>query len=121
MTATIARNNSWIYYAGISLLIGGVVYYLANRGYAEVSETGYEFGLALMSACNRQDFEQIRKIDQQFEQLVAANKMPEYDEKVLRDIIDSANSGEWNVANRHIRSLMNAQIDSSLAITKSSD
>ena len=84
----------------------GVLIMFMNRGYERISEQGYKYSLALISACNRQDEIRVRLIATE----VSESQLPEYDRSVIVGIADTALSGDWQQAARRARALLKAQV-----------
>ncbi len=116
------KENSNRFYTPISaiLLISilGVAYGYLNYGYPEVSEQGFEYGMALMSACNRQDQARVDIIANGVTRDLNEKRLPQSDAEVLLQIIRLANASDWKAAIEESRKLLDAQVDSKLAMQK---
>ena len=89
----------------ISLLVIGLAIWM-NSGYSHISERGYDYALALVSACSRRDETRVQEIA---EEVVAAG-LPEYDRRVILKITETALSGNWQSASGEARTLLNSQV-----------
>ena len=78
--------------------------------YSEISPTAYEYSKALYSVCNRQDETRLALIAEQIASARAAAQLQEAEADWLGDIIASAQAGDWQVAARDARQLMEAQV-----------
>ncbi len=85
-------------------------FWLMNRGYGDVSPRTYEFSGALYSACLKKNEEQVA---------IVAEMLKETDDKIvsrkerkwLRDIISTAENGNWQTAASRARRMMEDQVD----------
>ena len=71
-----------------------------------MSSQGYQYALALVSACNRHDQARVERIVVQ----LRSEALPKQDYRVLLDIARVALSGDWERANSNGRELLKAQI-----------
>lgn len=94
-----------------TLAIVLVLAFWLNSSYGKISEKGYQFAMALISICNREDEKRLEKISQQIGVAVRDGELGEYDARVLLDITDRAEAGRWQQASNAIRRLMEAQVD----------
>lgn len=98
----------WSSVAAAVLLLVGLFWWM-NRGYDRVSEPGYQFGMALMSVCNRKDSQRLQILVDQVESSRDASNLPPADARVLLAIAERAEAGKWEAADREIRQLMKDQ------------
>ncbi len=84
---------------------------LAGCGYPEVSPKTYEISKALYSACNRQSEEHLSKVAELIESHLENGELTEREAKWLREIVQEAESGNWEAATLEARQLMEDQID----------
>lgn len=104
------RGNQWVIGFGILLLAGAALWFF-NRGYDKVSDQGYEYAMALMSACNRRDEPRVKTIVSKIEASREAGEIPEDDAKTLTGIANRALDGNWESAASAIRRLMKDQVE----------
>lgn len=97
---------------GVAILVLaiGLVLWL-NMGYDKMSKKGYEFALALISICNREDSERLLILAEQIDAAQESGELPKYDANVLLDITERAQSGKWEKASRSIRQLLEDQVE----------
>lgn len=94
---------------GVCLMLA---YYLGwfNPGYGKVSERAYEFSKAIYGACLNQSESHLAKV----ERLLAdatPESLPDKERAWLKQIVDRARSGDWDVAAQHARRMMDDQVD----------
>ena len=95
---------------GIVLCLVTAIIVWMSRGYDKISEGGYEYALALISACNRQDLERVQMIVENARQANADGKLPDYDTRVLEQIGQQAIDGRWEQASANARKLLKSQV-----------
>jgi CO/xanthine dehydrogenase FAD-binding subunit len=103
MDARVSRLGAML--ATCLLLIIGLAIWM-NSDYSRISDRGYDYALALVSACSRQDEIRVKQIA---EEIVAA-ELPVYDRRVILKIAENALSGNWRSASDEARTLLKAQI-----------
>ncbi|MEZ6133451.1 MAG: hypothetical protein R3C53_00940 [Pirellulaceae bacterium] len=89
----------------VLLMVVGVFIWF-NHGYSEISESGYDYALALISACGRQDKETVQRIAKE----VIERELPNYDRRVILAITDKALAGQWKASSADTRALLKAQV-----------
>ena len=99
--------SRWLAIILVCLLVVGLIWWL-NLGYGTLSEQSYPYALALISACNRQDASRVQQIAKE----VSQRDIPEYDRRVLQQIVDMALKGDWDQATFETRELLKAQVKS---------
>ena len=88
------------------VLLGGLIVWW-NSGYGKISEQSYDYALALISACNRQDESRVQKIAKE----IGQRQLPEYDRRVIQQIVDTAMNDDWELAAARTRLLLKAQVE----------
>jgi hypothetical protein len=89
----------------VLLIIFGVVAWLKS-GYSRISDQGYDYALALVSACSRQDESRVQQIAQE----ITESELPDYDRRVILAIAQQALEGDWQSAANLSRQLLKAQV-----------
>ena len=105
-------------YAGLllsMLAVVVVVYIWLKPSYGEVSKQGFEYAMAMVSACNRKDQARITVIAESVNRDLAESKLPPSDEVVLLKIMRFAQEGDGKIATVEARELLDSQVDSKLA------
>jgi hypothetical protein len=92
----------------VSCLCGLLV--VTGCGYGEVSPKTYEYAQALYSITNRQADEKLAEFESQIGQAATNGELSEDEVGLLRDIVATANGGDWKAAQQECRELMEAQI-----------
>ncbi len=96
-----ARLFVWAF--ALLLLVGLVVW--MNSGYAQLDSQSYDYALALVSACSRQDEARVQRIANE----IAERKLPNYDRRVILEITAKALAGKWEAAADSAFDLLKAQ------------
>ena len=79
--------------------------------YSEVSPEAYQYSKALYSVCNRKDGSRLHQVAQQVEAAGSAAQLSAEEVDWLSDIITTAEAGDWQVAAKDARRLMEAQVE----------
>ncbi len=87
------------------LLVVGVAVWMSS-GYSRISDRSYDYALALVSACGRQDEARVRQIAEE----VDLAELPAYDRRVILAITKNALNGDWQTASARARTLLKAQV-----------
>lgn len=106
-----SQSKQWVIGLCVLVLVGGVTVWYLNRGYDKVSEQGYQYAMALMSACNRRDEARVEAIVSKIEADRKAGDMPGDDAKTLTGIANRALDGNWDSAATAIRRLLQDQVE----------
>ena len=85
-------------------------YWLWSPGYGETSGQGYQYAIALFSACNQKDEGRLQKITEMIDAALNDGQLQPSEAEWLSAIIDKGTSGEWEAASRDVRRLMMDQI-----------
>lgn len=101
--------------AGAALLVIVGAWMWMNRGYAKISDSGYQYALALVSACNRQDLKRVQTIVQSVRQAKDDGGLSAYDARVLEEIGELAVAGNWEKAAANAKKLLKAQVSRAAA------
>ncbi len=83
---------------------------LRSSGYGEVSDKTYEIATAMYSVCNRQDAAKLTSIDQLVQKRRADSSITIEEARMLREILELAQAGDWQTATGEARRLMNDQV-----------
>ncbi len=79
--------------------------------YSDISPVAYKYSKALYSVCNRQDASRLSKLAEKIEAARTASQLTDEEFAWLSGIVASAQAGEWQVATRAARQLMEAQVE----------
>ena len=79
-------------------------------GYGEVSPLTYEYSKALYSAANREDADQLEKIQVKVNDALQSGELTDQEAGWLQDIVDAATAGNWDTAEKSARRLMLDQV-----------
>ncbi len=107
--------------AGVALLICIGAWSWMNQGYAKIGDSGYQYALALVSACNRQDLERVQTIVQNVRQAKDEGELSAYDARVLEEIGELAIEGNWEKAAANARKLLKAQVSRAASLRADAD
>lgn len=105
------QGKQWVIGFGIFLLVAGAAIWFFNRGYDKVSDEGYQYAMAIISACNRRDEASVQIIISKIEASREAGEVPEEDAETLTGIANRALDGDWEFAASAIRRLMEDQVE----------
>ena len=92
------------------LIVFAVFLLAVGCGYREIGPTGYEFAKALYSVCNQKSADRLDTISAQVVAASEDEQLNRYEARTLHAIIDDAQQGEWETAQRATRALMKAQV-----------
>ena len=92
----------------LAVLAGGL--WMFNQSYGETSQRGYEYSMALFSACNQHDKEKLQQVADLIARDVASGELESRESKWLLDIVDDGLNDRWTKANKAVRKLMNDQV-----------
>jgi hypothetical protein len=107
---TMNRRKMACAIASVVLVVGvGLLIWSFNRGYGTVTHRSYEIATALFSACNRKDAATLDKLEPLLTDAVASNEVTIREARWLQGMINKARSGQWQVACRSCRQLLNDQ------------
>lgn len=79
--------------------------------YDKVGPQAYEYSKALYSVCNRHDEPRLGRVASQIEQAAAGAELSGTEAAWLNDIVATAQAGDWQVASKDARRLMQAQVE----------
>ena len=91
----------------ILLTVGG--YLWLNRGYGDVSPMTYQFSKALYSACLKKSDEHLATVKKLIDES-NQTALPTKEREWLEQIIDLAQSGQWESAATEARRIMEDQV-----------
>jgi hypothetical protein len=96
----------------VLLAIAGVLIAILNSGYGELSSRGYELAIATVSACNQRDTERLAEIESLVREAEGQAAISTQEANWLLKIVALGKGGQWQQADRRVRKLMEAQIQS---------
>ena len=103
--------STWSRVSAVIALGGALVLYLFwPRGYGETSDQGYQFAIALFTACNQHDSEKLTTIANMIEAAEDAGELGNAEARWLQGITRQGLAGNWEAANRAVRRLMTDQL-----------
>ena len=79
-------------------------------GYGRVSDTAYDFALALHAICNSQAADKLPLFEEKLEAAKADGTLTPREAQWLEEILASARAGDWQSATRESRALLAAQV-----------
>lgn len=80
-------------------------------GPGEVSPTAYEYSKSLYAITNRKAEMLLTGVSEQIASDLEANKLSAAEAEMLNTIIEQADDGDWEDANRECRAVMEAQVE----------
>lgn len=102
--------NSKALCTAIGLLLIPFLIITQGCGYGEVNPHTTEYAKAIYSIANLQKSERITLAREQIEKDVTEGKLPSAEAKLLYDMLDKAEAGNWESAMKDSRAMMEAQI-----------
>ncbi|MBA2114709.1 hypothetical protein [Bremerella alba] len=94
---------------GIVLVAAAIAYWLTRPTFGEISRKGYDYAMALGSACNGKNEAKIAKITQMIDQSTQDGELEPEEAAWLQGIAQKASDGKWESAYASVRTLMQAQ------------
>ncbi len=91
------------------LVVGAMAYWLSRPTFGEISPKGYDYAMALGSACNGKNEAKITKITQMIHQSAEAGELRPDEAAWLQSIAQQATDGRWESAYAAVRTLMEEQ------------
>ena len=79
--------------------------------YSKVSPGAYQYTKALYSVCNRHDEPRLDEVARQIRDASADSQLSAEEVDWMEDIIATAQAGDWQVATKDARRLMEAQVE----------
>ncbi|PQO31364.1 hypothetical protein C5Y96_13570 [Blastopirellula marina] len=98
---------------GVVLVVAVLGYWLTRPTFGEISPTGYDYAMALGSACSRRDSTKIAKITQMIDQSTQDGQLESQEAAWLKGIAQKAQEGHWEMAYASVRTLMQEQTQKS--------
>lgn len=98
--------------AGLTVVLALFAWFWFSRGYGDVSPRGYEYAVAIFSACNQSDEAKLDKISQMVAESLRLQEISLQESQWLNAIIDRGKRGDWKAASREVRRLMEDQVKS---------
>ncbi|MCA8982955.1 MAG: hypothetical protein R3C12_25705 [Planctomycetaceae bacterium] len=92
---------------GICFLLAGL---LLGCGYGAVSERTYEVAQALCNISNRQQAEKLPQVRKLIEESLEQQLLSQREADWLNEIVEDANRGNWEVAERKSRRMLQDQV-----------
>jgi len=94
----------------VVLLVGAAIaYWLSRPTYGDISRKGYDYAMALGSACNGKNEAKIAKITQMIDQSAQDGELQTHEADWLKGIAQQASDGHWESAYASVRTLMQEQ------------
>lgn len=93
----------------VVLFVGAIAYWLTRPTFGEISRKGYDYAMALGSACNGKDEAKVAKITQMIDQSTQDGELQSHEAAWLKGIAQQANDGQWELAYASVRTLMQEQ------------
>lgn len=93
----------------VILIVGAIAYWLTRPSFGEISGKGYDYAMALGSACNGKDEAKIAKITQMIDQSTQDGELQSHEADWLKGIAQQASDGKWEQAYASVRTLMQEQ------------
>lgn len=107
---------------GIAIFVvfvgAAIVYWLTLPKFGEISRTGYDYAMALGSACNRKDEAKVAKITQMIDQSTQDGELQTQEAEWLKGIARQASDGHWETAYASVRTLMQEQTQAAPPLPK---
>lgn len=91
------------------LIVALVAYWLTRPAFGAISDKGYDYAIALGSACNAKNADKIAKIRQMIDQSVKQGELEPTEAAWLNGIANQADRGQWKQAYASVRTLMQEQ------------
>lgn len=91
------------------LVVAAVTYWLSRPTFGEISRKGYDYAMALGSACSGKDEAKIAKINQMIDQSTQDGELEMQEAAWLKGIAQQASDGHWETAYASVRTLMQEQ------------
>lgn len=110
MAVKLAASRGVVVPVACLLLVGAAACYWMNRGYGEVSPLTYEISKALYGACQTKSDQRLRKVDALIEGKMGS-MLPDNERQWLEDIVAQARDGQWEVAARQARRMLEDQVN----------
>ena len=79
-------------------------------GYGDISPAAYDYAMALYAITNRRAEYKLEEVGRQIEGSHQRGELSDEEAQWLGDIVDNAQAGEWERANRASRSMMEDQV-----------
>lgn len=107
-----ANASRWIVLGSIVLiLLVAVGYWLQRPAYGEIGRKGYDYAMALSSACSGRSQARVAKISQMITQSEEAGELNAAESNWLQQIVQQTNTGNWETAYENVRLLMQCQTE----------
>lgn len=102
------KQIGWI--AAMLASIAVAFFALSDRGYGEISPTGYQYATALYAACNQKDSEKLNKLSALIDRSQVNEEISAEEGEWLFAIIEQGHGGQWESAADEVRQLMRDQV-----------
>lgn len=94
----------------LALAIGSAVFWTWPSKSIKLNPDGYAIATALYRVCNQQDVDGLRQIDVHVRQATDSGALPNNQQMAILQIMRDARSGNWEVAMKQCRSLLENQV-----------
>lgn len=106
--STSSKNVTLVMVASL-IVVGAIAWWLTRPSYGEISHTGYDYAMALYSACNGKSTAKVQQISTMIDEAESAGELTLQEKAWLQGIARQALDGDWNSANSAVRRLMEEQ------------
>ncbi len=100
------------------LIVTAIAYWLSRPTFGEISRKGYDYAMALGSACNSKDEAKLAKITQMIDQSEQNGELNPQEVAWLSAIAQQAHDGNWDAAYASARTLMQEQTQAATPLPK---
>lgn len=103
-------RNATLLLSCVLVILAGLSWWLLPRGYGKVNLAAYRYAQAIYSASNRRSQRQLHQVAERVADARDAGEISPQESRWLLAIVERAQRGDWEPANRDARRLMQAQI-----------
>jgi len=93
----------------VGLVIIAAAFWFTRPTFGEISPKGYDYAMALGSACNGKNATKLAKITHMIDQSMQDGTLQAEEAKWLKGIAQKASDGQWETAYASVRTLMREQ------------
>ncbi|WDI44820.1 hypothetical protein [Bremerella sp. P1] len=102
----------------VVLVVAAVAYWLTRPTFGEISRKGYDYAMALGSACNGKNEAKVAKITQMIDQSTEDGELETQEAAWLKGIAQQASDGHWELAYASVRTLMQEQTQKAVPLPR---
>ena len=110
-------TKRWLVALAFVIVLAGTVYWLTTRRYGKTSVEGYRYAAALFSACNQRDEAKLQGMTTMISDSLKRGDIEPAESQWLLEIAEQGLSGNWDVASRDVRQLMEDQQQRAAPVT----